>query len=95
MLNYSLATGIILLLISLISLTSRFKHLLSMLLRLEIAILRILILLARTITPKRADSSLLIIFIALAVCEGSLGLALLVAMSRLAGNTLINSTALL
>nr|YP_009470520.1 NADH dehydrogenase subunit 4L [Centruroides vittatus]AVF96948.1 NADH dehydrogenase subunit 4L [Centruroides vittatus] len=95
MMNYSLSTGIILLLMSLMSLTSRFKHLLSMLLSLEMAMLSILIILTSTTIPKSADSSILMIFITLAVCEGSLGLALLVAMSRLTGNTLISSTTML
>nr|YP_214897.1 NADH dehydrogenase subunit 4L [Centruroides limpidus]AAV53591.1 NADH dehydrogenase subunit 4L [Centruroides limpidus] len=95
MMNYSLSTGMVLFLMSLMSLSSRFKHLLSMLLSLEMAMLSVLVLLVSTTTPKTADNSLLMIFITLAVCEGSLGLSILVAMSRLSGNTLINSTTIL
>nr|YP_010713316.1 NADH dehydrogenase subunit 4L [Lychas mucronatus]WDA95777.1 NADH dehydrogenase subunit 4L [Lychas mucronatus] len=95
MMNYSISLGVLILIISFLSLCSRYKHILSMLLSMEMLILSVFILISSVISLKNTENSLLMIFLCLAVCEGSLGLAMLVSMSRKLGNTLINSTSIL
>nr|YP_009164822.1 NADH dehydrogenase subunit 4L [Tityus serrulatus]AKU46798.1 NADH dehydrogenase subunit 4L [Tityus serrulatus] len=92
MMNYSLTLGLMTLLLGLLSLCSRFKHLLSMLLSLELISLSMLIIISSITVENSSDSSMIMIFITLVVCEGSIGLASLVNLSRVKGNSFINST---
>nr|YP_001427351.1 NADH dehydrogenase subunit 4L [Mesobuthus martensii]ABC71915.1 NADH dehydrogenase subunit 4L [Mesobuthus martensii] len=95
MMNYFFSLGLLMFLISLMSLISRFKQILSMLLSLEMIILSVFILAASTTYMKNSEGSFLLIFLCLAVCEGALGLSILISISRQYGNTFIHSTSLL
>ena len=62
------------------------KHLLNSLLRLEFIIINIFWLLINVFVYLGGDSYFLLLFLALAACEGALGLALLVSVVRRHGN---------
>nr|YP_010713303.1 NADH dehydrogenase subunit 4L [Mesobuthus eupeus]WDA95764.1 NADH dehydrogenase subunit 4L [Mesobuthus eupeus] len=93
--NYFFSLGLFSFIISLMSLISRFKQILSMLLSLEMIILSIFILMASTTYIKNFEGSFFLVFLCLAVCEGTLGLSILISISRQYGNTFINSTSIL
>nr|CAG30061.1 NADH dehydrogenase subunit 4L [Mesobuthus gibbosus] len=91
MMNYFFSLSLFSFLISVMSLLSRFKHILSMLLSIEMIILSIFILMASTSYMKNSDGSSFLAFLCLAVCEGTLGLAILISLSRQYGNTFIST----
>nr|YP_010016886.1 NADH dehydrogenase subunit 4L [Scorpiops tibetanus]QOJ45417.1 NADH dehydrogenase subunit 4L [Scorpiops tibetanus] len=95
MMNYFLNMGIIMFLSGLISFSFRIKHIISMLLSLEMMALGIFISLSSVISLQGNENFILISFLTMVVCEGSLGLGLLVMMSRFFGNDFIKSTNLL
>nr|YP_001936220.1 NADH dehydrogenase subunit 4L [Buthus occitanus]ACA66074.1 NADH dehydrogenase subunit 4L [Buthus occitanus] len=93
--NYFFYLGLFSFIISILSLISRIKHILPLLLSIEMIILSVFILMASVSYMKNFDGSLFLIFLCLAVCEGTLGLSILISISRQFGNTFITSTNLL
>lgn len=65
---------------------SKHKHLLIVLLRLEFIVLRIFFLLIIYLSCIEYDIYILIIFLLFSVCEGALGLSILVSIIRTHGN---------
>nr|YP_009707865.1 NADH dehydrogenase subunit 4L [Pseudocleopatra dartevellei]QEU52734.1 NADH dehydrogenase subunit 4L [Pseudocleopatra dartevellei] len=75
---------------ALLSLSFRYKHLLSVLLSLEAVTMSVFILLFSFFnTPISGEAAL--IFITLGACEASLGLSVLVSMIRTRGNDYVSS----
>ena len=70
------------LILGLISFGKIFKHLLRILIRLEFLVLIIYFLLGLKIYNSLSLSHLLIVYLIFRVCEGALGLTILVAMAR-------------
>lgn len=71
--------------------SSRHKHLLVTLLRLEYIILNVFIVLVIGVRLERGESFLTLVFLVFAVSEGSIGLSLLVSLSRSHGTDMIKS----
>lgn len=69
---------------------SKRKHLLNMLLSLEFIALNIFLLVGLLITPQ-TGSSFLMYFLIMVVCEGAVGLSLLVCLVRVHGRDLVGS----
>lgn len=67
------------------------KHLLSILLRLEFIILRLFILIFIYLVSYNIEMYVLIIFLIFIVCEGALGLSILVSIIRTHGNNYFQS----
>uniref|UniRef100_UPI0031F46D78 NADH dehydrogenase subunit 4L n=1 Tax=Heptathela kimurai TaxID=88333 RepID=UPI0031F46D78 len=65
-------------------------HILCMLLSLEVMLLSIFLKLSFLVSFNPNESSVLFIFISLVVCESSLGLGLLVSLSRSHGGDMIS-----
>lgn len=65
---------------------SKHKHLLIVLLRLEFIVLRIFFFLLLILNFIENDIYILIVFLVFSVCEGSLGLSILVSIIRTHGN---------
>lgn len=65
---------------------SKHKHLLIVLLRLEFIVLRIFFFLLIMINYIENDIYILIVFLVFSVCEGALGLSILVSIIRTHGN---------
>lgn len=65
---------------------SKRKHLLAMLLSLEFIVLSLYLLLFSYLTLLESEEYFRIVFLTFAVCEGALGLAILVSMIRTHGN---------
>lgn len=65
---------------------SKHKHLLIVLLRLEFIVLRLFFLLVVYLSYIEYDIYILIIFLLFSVCEGALGLSILVSIIRTHGN---------
>nr|YP_010713290.1 NADH dehydrogenase subunit 4L [Scorpiops jendeki]WDA95738.1 NADH dehydrogenase subunit 4L [Scorpiops jendeki] len=95
MMNYFSGMGLIMFTTGMISYVSRTKHLISMLLSLEMMALGVFVSLASMSLLKGSENFILIPFLTMVVCEGSLGLSLLVMTSRFFGNDLMKSTNLL
>jgi NADH:ubiquinone oxidoreductase subunit K len=68
------------------------NHFISTLLRLEFASLSLYLLLFITTSNAPAESYICLAYLALAACEGALGLSLLVNIIKHRGNDFINST---
>lgn len=83
-LNWVLAS--ILLIIGLYTFVSNRKHLLSILLRLEYIVLSLFLLLFIYLNILNYEFFFLLIFLTFRVCEGSLGLSILVSIIRTHGN---------
>lgn len=87
--SFLVLTGLIRFIIALLSLMFRYKHLLSILLRLEAITIRLFVLLFSTFNRLlRGEAAL--IFIALGACEASLGLRVLVSIIRAQGNDYVS-----
>lgn len=67
------------------------KHLLRMLLRIEFIMLRLFLLLIIFLVIINREIYFLIIFLIFVVCEGALGLSILVSMIRTHGNNYFQS----
>nr|UWT52304.1 NADH dehydrogenase subunit 4L [Neomphalidae sp. Hatoma] len=78
--------GIIGGLFSLLALCLQYKHLLSCLLSLEAMTLTLFIFMLGSISLSNPESYMVLMFITLAACEASLGLAILVSLIRTHGN---------
>ena len=87
--SFLFIVGLVRFMIALLSLAFRYKHLLSVLLRLEAITIRLFVLLfslhSSSITGERA-----LIFIALGACEARLGLRVLVSIIRAQGNDYVS-----
>lgn len=82
---------IVIFVIGLIVFVSNRKHLLSMLLRLEFIVLRIFLFLFIYLNHINYESFFRIIFLTFRVCEGALGLSILVSLIRTHGNDYFQS----
>lgn len=67
------------------------KHLLLILLSLEYIVLRLYINIFYYLRIRRIDYFFLIIFLTISVCEGALGLSILISIIRMHGNDYIIS----
>lgn len=74
---------------------SKHKHLLIVLLRLEYIVLRIFFLFLIYLITIEYDLYILIVFLVFSVCEGALGLSILVSIIRTHGNDYFQSFNLL
>nr|ASM82744.1 NADH dehydrogenase subunit 4L [Hapalopeza occipitalis] len=74
---------------------SKRKHLLVTLLSLEFIVLVLFILMYYYIVMMMGELYLSMFFLSFAVCEGALGLSILVSMIRTHGNDFMNSLSLL
>nr|AFN21402.1 NADH dehydrogenase subunit 4L [Choaspes benjaminii] len=74
---------------------SKHKHLLIMLLSLEFIVLSIYFLLLLYLSFIEFDMYMLMVFLVFSVCEGALGLSILVSMIRTHGNDYFQSFNLL
>nr|AIQ80222.1 NADH dehydrogenase subunit 4L [Dendrolimus spectabilis]AIQ80235.1 NADH dehydrogenase subunit 4L [Dendrolimus spectabilis] len=74
---------------------SKHKHLLIVLLSLEFIVLSIFFLMLMMLNFIENDMYLLMVFLVFSVCEGSLGLSILVSMIRTHGNDYFQSFSLL
>lgn len=83
-LNWSLPS--ILFIIGVFTFVSNRKHLLSILLRLEYIVLRLFLLLFIYLNILNYENFFSIIFLTFSVCEGALGLSILVSIIRTHGN---------
>lgn len=83
-LNWSLPS--ILFIIGVFTFVSNRKHLLSILLRLEYIVLRLFLLLFIYLNILSYENFFSIIFLTFSVCEGALGLSILVSIIRTHGN---------
>ena len=75
--------------------SSKRKHLLITLLRLEFIVLILFIILYYYVLIIRGELYITIFFLSFAVCEGALGLSILVSIIRTHGNDYFNSFGLL
>lgn len=83
-LNWSLPS--ILFIIGVFTFVSNRKHLLSILLRLEYIVLRLFLLLFIYLNILNYENFFRMIFLTFSVCEGALGLSILVSIIRTHGN---------
>lgn len=83
---FGLVMGIIMFIIGNIIFVSKHKHLLIVLLRLEFIVLRIFFLLVIFFSYIEYDMYILMVFLVFSVCEGALGLSILVSIIRTHGN---------
>nr|QNE85760.1 NADH dehydrogenase subunit 4L [Helina impuncta] len=88
-LNWILSS--ILLIMGLYTFVSNRKHLLSMLLSLEYIVLSLFLLLFIYLSMFNYELFFLLMFLTFSVCEGSLGLSILVSMIRTHGNDYFQS----
>nr|YP_001936654.1 NADH dehydrogenase subunit 4L [Uroctonus mordax]ACA62678.1 NADH dehydrogenase subunit 4L [Uroctonus mordax] len=95
MMNYFSILGLMMFIFSLISFSTRIKHIISMLLSLEMMALGVFITLSSILLIKGTENFILIPFLTMVVCEGSLGLSLLVMMTRFFGNDFLKTSNLL
>uniref|UniRef100_UPI003000FC07 NADH dehydrogenase subunit 4L n=1 Tax=Pseudempusa pinnapavonis TaxID=1661850 RepID=UPI003000FC07 len=75
--------------------TSKRKHLLVTLLSLEFIVLVLFIILYKFVVMSSSELYVTMFFLSFAVCEGALGLSILVSMIRTHGNDYFNSLGLL
>jgi NADH:ubiquinone oxidoreductase subunit K len=71
------------------------NHFITTLLRLEFASLSLYLLLFLTIVKVDTETFISLIYLALAACEGALGLSILVAVIKHRGNDFLNSANLI
>lgn len=81
--------------IGVIVFVSNRKHLLSILLRLEFIVLRLFLLLLIALNHFDFENYFSIVFLTFSVCEGALGLSILVSIIRTHGNDYFQSFSLL
>nr|WBV74593.1 NADH dehydrogenase subunit 4L [Cordax unidentatus] len=83
--------GVMLTLVGISMVASKRKHLLATLLSLEFTVLGLFLLVGWSLTLLFNNFIFGLIFLTLSVCEGSLGLTILVAMVRAHGNDYFSS----
>nr|YP_009387939.1 NADH dehydrogenase subunit 4L [Aquatica wuhana]ART65580.1 NADH dehydrogenase subunit 4L [Aquatica wuhana] len=91
MLIYSYSVFIFMYFVGLMVLCLKCNHLLLMLLSLEFIILSLFLGLGVYIVGLSYESYFMMIFLSLSVCEGALGLSILVSLVRMYGNDYFNS----
>nr|YP_009740845.1 NADH dehydrogenase subunit 4L [Atractomorpha psittacina]QID03859.1 NADH dehydrogenase subunit 4L [Atractomorpha psittacina] len=91
MLNFSLLTSLMIYLSGIYVFSSSRKHLLIVLLSLEYIVLSLFMLIVIYLFIVDYDYYLPVIFLVFSVCEGALGLSILVCMIRSCGNDFFNS----
>nr|YP_010238580.1 NADH dehydrogenase subunit 4L [Cephenemyia stimulator]QTE20637.1 NADH dehydrogenase subunit 4L [Cephenemyia stimulator] len=91
MMNLSLSLFSILFIMGVITFVSNRKHLLSMLLSLEYIVLSLFLLLLIYLNMLNFESFFSMMFLVFSVCEGALGLSILVSMIRTHGNDYFQS----
>nr|YP_010444623.1 NADH dehydrogenase subunit 4L [Haplodiplatys aotouensis]UTI38886.1 NADH dehydrogenase subunit 4L [Haplodiplatys aotouensis]UTI38899.1 NADH dehydrogenase subunit 4L [Haplodiplatys aotouensis] len=77
--------------IGLTSIASKRKHLLSTLLALELVALATLMLMNLHLLKSSNDTSILMTFLTISACEGTMGLSILVSLIRSYGNDVFKS----
>nr|QHR79518.1 NADH dehydrogenase subunit 4L [Gynanisa maja] len=95
MIMYNLMIIFIMFIIGNLIFISKNKHLLIILLSLEFIVLSIFFLLLMLLSFMEYDMYMLMIFLVFSVCEGALGLSILVSMIRTHGNDYFQSFNLL
>nr|YP_009731677.1 NADH dehydrogenase subunit 4L [Gynanisa maja]QHR79505.1 NADH dehydrogenase subunit 4L [Gynanisa maja] len=95
MIMYNLMIIFIMFIIGNLIFISKNKHLLIILLSLEFIVLSIFFLLLMLLSFMEYDMYMLMIFLVFTVCEGALGLSILVSMIRTHGNDYFQSFNLL
>nr|QRZ60671.1 NADH dehydrogenase subunit 4L [Prosthiochaeta sp. CAU WL-2019511] len=95
MTNLFMILGVILFLLGVIGFISNRKHLLSMLLSLEYMVLNLFFLLFVYLSMFDYGGYFSMIFLTFSVCEGALGLSILVSMIRTHGNDYFQSFSVL
>nr|YP_010626537.1 NADH dehydrogenase subunit 4L [Anurida maritima]WBK17675.1 NADH dehydrogenase subunit 4L [Anurida maritima] len=92
--TYLLAGVLVCVILGVLSFGSVLKHLLSMLLSLEFLVLMIFLLIVLHFYILSEGTYVAIIFLIFSVCEGALGLTMLVSMARSFGGDYISSLSL-
>nr|AHI16925.1 NADH dehydrogenase subunit 4L [Actias artemis aliena] len=95
MIMYNLMVIFIMFIIGNLIFVSKNKHLLIVLLSLEFIVLSIFFLLLLMLSYIEYDLYMLMVFLVFSVCEGALGLSILVSMIRTHGNDYFQSFSLL
>nr|YP_009255798.1 NADH dehydrogenase subunit 4L [Antheraea assamensis]ANE10875.1 NADH dehydrogenase subunit 4L [Antheraea assamensis]ANX10341.1 NADH dehydrogenase subunit 4L [Antheraea assamensis] len=95
MIMYNLMVIFIMFIIGNLIFVSKNKHLLIVLLSLEFIILSIFFILLMLLSFIEYDMYMLMVFLVFTVCEGALGLSILVSMIRTHGNDYFQSFNLL
>uniref|UniRef100_UPI00315DB57E NADH dehydrogenase subunit 4L n=1 Tax=Sinobirma bouyeri TaxID=1236722 RepID=UPI00315DB57E len=95
MIIYNLMVIFIMFIIGNLIFVSKNKHLLIVLLSLEFIVLGIFFILLFMLSFIEFDMYMLMIFLVFSVCEGALGLSILVSMIRTHGNDYFQSFSLL
>nr|YP_002916050.1 NADH dehydrogenase subunit 4L [Eriogyna pyretorum]ACN22008.1 NADH dehydrogenase subunit 4L [Eriogyna pyretorum] len=95
MIMYNLLTILIMFIIGNLIFVSKNKHLLIVLLSLEFIVLSIFFILLMLLSFIDYDMYMLMVFLVFSVCEGALGLSILVSMIRTHGNDYFQSFNLL
>nr|AVG72774.1 NADH dehydrogenase subunit 4L [Saturnia boisduvalii] len=95
MILYNLMVIFIMFIIGNLIFVSKNKHLLIVLLSLEFIVLSIFFLLLLLLSFIEYDMYMLMVFLVFSVCEGALGLSILVSMIRTHGNDYFQSFNLL
>nr|QDP18075.1 NADH dehydrogenase subunit 4L [Ochrophlegma sp. TAMUIC IGC OR279] len=94
MLSFSLLTSLLIYFSGIYVFSSSRKHLLVVLLSLEYIVLSLFMLLIIYLFSYNCDYFFPLIFLVFSVCEGALGLSILVSMIRSYGNDFFNSFSL-
>nr|AGN52999.1 NADH dehydrogenase subunit 4L [Samia cynthia cynthia] len=95
MIMYNLLVIFIMFIIGNLIFVSKNKHLLIVLLSLEFIVLSIFFILLLYLSFIEYDMYMLMVFLVFTVCEGALGLSILVSMIRTHGNDYFQSFSLL
>nr|AII02243.1 NADH dehydrogenase subunit 4L [Oegoconia novimundi] len=95
MIMFGLVMGIIMFMMGNMIFVSKHKHLLIVLLSLEFIVLSIFFLLVMFFSYIEYDMYMLMVFLVFSVCEGALGLSILVSMIRTHGNDYFQSFSML
>nr|YP_006503866.1 NADH dehydrogenase subunit 4L [Elodia flavipalpis]AFA46596.1 NADH dehydrogenase subunit 4L [Elodia flavipalpis] len=91
LINLSFNLGMILFFMGIFSFVFNRKHLLSMLLSLEYIVLSLFLLLFIYLNMMNFENYFSMMFLVFSVCEGALGLSILVSMIRTHGNDYFQS----
>uniref|UniRef100_A0AAU7NK29 NADH-ubiquinone oxidoreductase chain 4L n=1 Tax=Solus drepanoides TaxID=3090975 RepID=A0AAU7NK29_9NEOP len=95
MIIYNLLTIFIMFIVGNLIFVSKNKHLLIILLSLEFIVLSIFFIMLLFLSFIEYDMYMLMVFLVFSVCEGALGLSILVSMIRTHGNDYFQSFSLL
>nr|YP_001936615.1 NADH dehydrogenase subunit 4L [Eremobates cf. palpisetulosus SEM-2008]ACA49843.1 NADH dehydrogenase subunit 4L [Eremobates cf. palpisetulosus SEM-2008] len=93
--SWFIVVGVMGIIFGLFSFLSNRKHLLSMLLSLEYMVLSMFYLLSFVLVGYFDEDYMLLFYLTVVVCEGVLGLSLMISMSRVLGGDYFSSMSLL